>query len=78
MTPQKQDHNLSNFWRKRNYLDGRIDWRMSAKSIHNLVRGLTRPYLGAEFIYDANTIKVANRLKKKIKEYEGECNRFFR
>ena len=55
---QKQNHDLSNFWRKRNYLDGRIDWRMSAKNIHNLVRGLTKPYVGAEFIYDANPVKV--------------------
>ena len=56
--PKNQKHHLSNYWRKRSYLDGRIDWRMSAKNIHNLVRGLTRPYLGAEFIYDGNTIKV--------------------
>ena len=33
----------SNVWRKRNSQDGQIDWRMSALSIHNLVRGLTKP-----------------------------------
>ena len=31
---------------------------MSAKSIHNLVRGLTNPYVGAHFELEGNTIKV--------------------
>ena len=39
----------SNIWRKRNVLDGKIDWRMSAQSIHNLVRALSNPYPGAFF-----------------------------
>ena len=53
-----QDHRLANFWRKRGGADGRIDWRMTAESIHNLVRGLTRPYLGAHFHYKKRSIKV--------------------
>lgn len=54
----KQDHTLANVWRKRSSLDGIIDWRMSAKSIHNLVRGLSHPYIGAHFIFEGNEIKV--------------------
>ena len=46
-----QNHNLANSWRKRGQRDGKIDWRMSAKSIHNLVRGLTHPYVGAHFVF---------------------------
>jgi methionyl-tRNA formyltransferase len=42
-----QEHVGSNLWRKRGMKDGEIDWRMSARSIHNLVRGLARPYVGA-------------------------------
>lgn len=38
--------------------DGIIDWRMSAESIHNLVRGLTRPYAGSHFIYKNQIVKV--------------------
>ena len=53
-----QDHQKANVWRKRGYADGQIDWRMAASSIHNLVRGLTRPYVGAHFDYDGQTIKV--------------------
>tara|TARA_B110000008_G_C16867608_1_gene523425 strand:- start:135 stop:1019 length:885 start_codon:yes stop_codon:yes gene_type:complete len=48
----------SNVWRKRNSQDGQIDWRMSALSIHNLVRGLTKPYIGAHFFYQEKKYKV--------------------
>lgn len=54
----KQDQRLANTWRKRGNADGKIDWRMSAHSIHNLVRGLTKPYVGAHFIVDGKEIKV--------------------
>ena len=33
-----QNHKKSTFWKKRSVEDGKIDWRMSAKSIHNLVK----------------------------------------
>lgn len=42
-----QDDSQANYWRKRFKPDGVIDWRMSAKSIYNLVRALSRPYVGA-------------------------------
>jgi len=53
-----QDHRLTNVWRKRGIEDGVIDWRMAAENIHNLVRGLTRPYVGAHFDYAEQQIKV--------------------
>jgi len=46
-----QDHRNANIWRKRGKKDGKIDWRMSARSVHNLVRGLAHPYVGAHFEY---------------------------
>jgi methionyl-tRNA formyltransferase len=55
---QPQDHRMANVWRKRSIADGRIDWRMAAETIHNLVRGLARPYVGAHFDYDDRAIKV--------------------
>ena len=55
---QKQDHLIANTWRKRSAADGKIDWRMSAQSIHNLVRGLSKPYIGAHFIFNGEEIKV--------------------
>tara|TARA_B100001093_G_scaffold419672_1_gene411305 strand:- start:6424 stop:7305 length:882 start_codon:yes stop_codon:yes gene_type:complete len=48
----------SNFWRKRNELDGQIDWRMSADSIYNLIRALSDPYPGAFFNYSNKKIFV--------------------
>lgn len=53
-----QDHRLANSWRKRSARDGCIDWRMSAASIHNLVRALARPYPGAHCICKDQEIKI--------------------
>jgi methionyl-tRNA formyltransferase len=53
-----QDARSANTWRKRTRADGQIDWRMSFRSIHNLVRGLGKPYVGAHFLYREKEIKV--------------------
>jgi len=53
-----QDNDKANNWRKRNKKDGEIDWRMSAKAIYNLTRALTKPYVGAHFLYKEKEIKV--------------------
>ncbi len=54
----KQDNGKANYWRKRGVKDGEIDWRMSANSVYNLVRALTKPYDGAYFTKDGEEIKV--------------------
>ncbi len=54
----KQSSELANYWRKRGPADGLIDWRMSSRAVFNLVRALTRPYIGAEFSWQGTTIKV--------------------
>ena len=53
-----QDLSKSNVWRKRSKIDGYIDWRMNCESIRNLVRALSKPYIGASFFYKNNEIKV--------------------
>ena len=53
-----QDLNKSNSWRKRGKTDGEIDWRMTSRSIYNLVRALTKPYVGAHFVYKGCDCKV--------------------
>jgi methionyl-tRNA formyltransferase len=55
---EPQDDAKANIWRKRSESDGKIDWRMSAHSIHNLVRALAKPYVGANFVVDGKAIKV--------------------
>ena len=53
-----QNQTEANYWRKRSKADGVIDWRMSSKCIHNLVRALTRPYMGSHFIYESEEVRV--------------------
>ena len=54
----KQNNELANTWRKRIIIDGLIDFRMSNKAIYNLVRALTKPYVGAHINYKEKEIKV--------------------
>ncbi len=42
-----QDHSHASYWRKRTEADGRIRWAGTSVAIYNLVRALTRPYVGA-------------------------------
>ena len=53
-----QDHSKATYWRKRTKNDGLIDWRMPARGIYNLVRALSRPYVGAHVIYKSEEYKV--------------------
>jgi len=62
----KQDHKFSNIWRKRHKPDGLIDFRMGGRAIYNLVRGLTKPYIGAHIQYKGRDISVW-----KVKEIEN-------
>lgn len=55
---REQDESKATYWRKRSAADGLIDWRMPASDIHNLVRALYHPYPGAEFKWQAQTIKL--------------------
>ena len=42
-----QDLSQGGYFGARKAADGRIDWALPARDIHNLVRGVTRPYPGA-------------------------------
>ncbi len=53
-----QDARLANYWRKRNESDGEIDFKMHSRAIYNLVRALTKPYVGAHIAYKKKKIKV--------------------
>lgn len=53
-----QDHSRANAWRKRSVRDGAIDFRMSSRSIYNLVRALSPPYPGAHLQYKDSEVKV--------------------
>lgn len=57
-TRTPQSDNLANYWRKRTAEDGKIDWRMTADSVYNLIRALTYPYVGAHCVYRGEMIKI--------------------
>lgn len=67
-----QDIENANIWRKRTKKDGEIDWRMAAITIHNLVRGLSRPYPGAHFTFRGKEYKVWKTavVNEEIEEYD--------
>ncbi len=67
-----QDHSLTNNWRKRSKNDGKIDFRMSSYSIYNLVRALTKPYVGAHVVYNGKEYKVWKSKEKKSKAVNME------
>ena len=54
----QQDKQIANTWRKRSNIDGEIDFRMSSEAIYNLVRALTKPYIGAHIKYKKKDIIV--------------------
>jgi methionyl-tRNA formyltransferase len=55
---KKQDISKANSWRKRTKDDGCIDFRMDAQAVYNLVRALTKPYVGAHFVHMEKEYKV--------------------
>ena len=55
---EPQDESRASHWRKRGRADGRIDWRMSAEAIHNLVRALGRPYVGAHCDVGGREVRI--------------------
>jgi methionyl-tRNA formyltransferase len=57
-TKIKQDHSQANIWRKRNKKDGIIDFRMSSLAIYNLIRSLSKPYIGANLVYNEKDIII--------------------
>lgn len=54
----KQDNFKANYWRKRSAKDGEINFKMNSYSIYNLVRGLTKPYVGSHIIYKEEEVKI--------------------
>lgn len=71
LKPIKQDEQHSNYWRKRQKLDGKIDWRMSAKSIYNLIRALAPPYPGAYFTHNEIEFTVLKSQILSGKDFEN-------
>ena len=48
----------ASYWRKRSAEDGLIHWDESSETIYNLVRGLTKPYVGAHAQFRGRDVKI--------------------
>lgn len=59
---QPQDLALGSYFGGRRPEDGRIDWRQSAQSIHNLVRAVAPPYPGAFSTVAGRHVRVLRTL----------------
>ena len=57
LTPRKQDDSLSSYAPMLNNENRKINWCLSAKNIHDLIRGLS-PWPAAYFTMDEKTVKV--------------------
>jgi methionyl-tRNA formyltransferase len=53
-----QDPSCATYWRKRTEDDGEIHWEASSITTYNLVRALTRPYMGAHTFLNGNRVVV--------------------
>ena len=57
--PRKpQDPAEASYFGRRTHDDGRIDWRMPAKAVHDLVRGVAPPYPGAFTLLDGRKLRI--------------------
>lgn len=67
-----QDPNEGNYWRKRGKNDGKLDFRMTSESIYNLVRALTKPYVGAHIELGEKDVIVwkAEKVKFSMPNFE--------
>ncbi|EAH8344869.1 methionyl-tRNA formyltransferase [Campylobacter coli] len=64
-----------NTWRKRDFKDGKIDFRMSSLAIYNLIRALAPPYIGAEILYKNKIYKVYKAKIVKNSQNNLECGK---
>lgn len=55
--PQKQDNSISSYASMLNNENRKINWKLTAKNIHNLIRGLS-PWPTAYFTIDDKIVKV--------------------
>jgi len=67
-----QDKDEGNSWRKREKDDGEIDFRMSSQAIVNLVKSLTKPYVGAHIEFDAEDVVVWKAIEEQTIHYNFE------
>ena len=54
----EQPRSAGNSWRKRGFIDGKIDFRMNSLAIQRLIRALTKPYCGAHIEFGGENVSI--------------------
>ncbi|MBW1508492.1 methionyl-tRNA formyltransferase, partial [Campylobacter jejuni] len=67
-----------NTWRKRDFKDGKIDFRMNSLAIYNLIRALAPPYTGAEVLYHNKIYKIYEAKIVKNSQNNLECGKILK
>ena len=67
-----------NTWRKRDFKDGKIDFRMHSLAIYNLIRALAPPYIGAEISYKNKIYKIYEAKIVKNSQNNLECGKILK
>ena len=76
LLPEAQDESLATYFAKRGPEDGLIDWRGSAKDVHNLVRALAPPEMpGAYFFFGESKVAIALTKLEPGPDYIGPTGR---
>ena len=69
---RQQDHAQATYAIWRSPEDGQIDWTKSARTIFNLIRGLTIPYPGAYTMLDGRKLRVwSSEIESEPRRYVG-------
>ena len=58
-----QDHSKASYWRKRSEVDGEIQWDLPGIVTYNLIRALSRPYIGAHTWFGSQRVTVWRALE---------------
>ena len=67
----KQDLTRGSYFGGRKPADGKIDWRLPAKRIHDLVRGVAPPYPGAFTAIDGRTLRILRTRMAGVRHAAG-------
>lgn len=58
LNPRSQNPEAGNTWRKRSMPDGYLDFRMHTQTLLNVVRALTKPYVGAHVLWNQEVLSI--------------------
>lgn len=74
---RKQDLSQGKYYGGRKPEDGRIDWRLSAEQIHNLIRAVAPPFPGAFTTIQGKPVKILRSQLATVKKTRSSSAQFY-